>query len=328
MAPSSGDVVVSVHGLTKSYGDFEAVRGVDFEIGPGEIFALLGPNGAGKTTIVEILEGYRERDAGDVLVLGLDPGRDRLELSERIGIVLQSSGLERFLSVFEAIEMYGSYYPHPRPTEELIELVGLREKRDARVLSLSGGQQRRLDVAIGLVGDPDLIFLDEPTTGFDPSARRESWEMVKNLAALGKTILLTTHYMDEAQYLADRVAVIAAGRFVAEGTPETLAGRNTERTRLVLPAGAGVVPAAELGFVGDAEHGFSLKAADLTASLNALSTWAIGADASLDALEIYRPSLEDVYLELIGGVAEHSGVPGDDGVASGRPRHGRGRHRR
>ena len=325
MPPSSGDVAVVVRGLTKSYGAFEAVRGVDFEIGPGEIFALLGPNGAGKTTIIEILEGYRQRDSGEVLVLGLDPGKDRLELSERIGIVLQSSGLERFLSVSEAIEMYASYYPHPRPADELIELVGLGEKRDSRVLSLSGGQQRRLDVAIGLVGDPDLIFLDEPTTGFDPSARRESWEMVKNLAALGKTILLTTHYMDEAQYLADRVAVIAAGQFVAEGTPETLAGRNTERTRLVLPASAGVVPAAELGFVGDVEHGFSLEVVDLAAALHTLTTWAIATGVSLDALEIYRPSLEDVYLELTGGVAERPEV---DPAQGGNGRHARGRHRR
>lgn len=324
MPASSGEVAISVHGLRKSYGAFEAVRGVDFEIGSGEIFALLGPNGAGKTSIVEILEGYRARDAGEVLVLGLDPGEDRLELSERIGIVLQSSGLERFLSVAEAIEMYGSYYPHPRPTEELIELVGLREKRDARVLSLSGGQQRRLDVAIGLVGDPDLIFLDEPTTGFDPSARRESWEMVKNLAALGKTILLTTHYMDEAQYLADRVAVIAAGEFVAEGTPETLAGRNTERSRLVLPAGSGVVPAVELGFVGDVTHGFSLDVVNLAASLHALTTWAIANQVDLDALEIHRPSLEDVYLELIGGMVE---IPTPAASANGHRHHGRGRHR-
>lgn len=301
MATTSRESAVAVHGLTKSYGDFEAVRGVDFEIGSGEIFALLGPNGAGKTTIVEILEGYRHRDEGDVRVLGLDPGHDRLQLSEKIGIVLQSSGLERFLSVAEAIDMYGSYYPHPRSTDELIELVGLVEKRDARVLSLSGGQQRRLDVAIGLVGDPDLIFLDEPTTGFDPSARRESWEMVRNLAALGKTILLTTHYMDEAQYLADRVAVIAAGRFVAEGTPETLAGRNTASARLILPASAGVIPDPQLGFVGDPTSGFTLEAPDLTKSLFAVSRWATDFGVSLDALEIHRPSLEDVYLELTGG---------------------------
>lgn len=321
MTSTAFETAVSVRGLTKSYGDFEAVRGVDFEIGTGEIFALLGPNGAGKTTIIEILEGYRNRDEGDVSVLGLDPGHDRSALSAKIGIVLQSSGLERFLSVSEAIEMYGSYYPHPRSADELIELVGLEEKRDERVLSLSGGQQRRLDVAIGLVGDPELIFLDEPTTGFDPSARRESWEMVKNLAALGKTILLTTHYMDEAQYLADRVAVIAAGRFVAEGTPETLAGRNTASARLILPASAGVAPDPALGFVGDQISGFSLEAPNLTTSLYALSSWANQAGVSLDGLEIHRPSLEDVYLELTGG-----GVADRPEPESHRA-HGRRRHR-
>jgi ABC-2 type transport system ATP-binding protein len=298
-------LAVEVSGLTKSYGEFQAVGGVDFAIGVGEIFALLGPNGAGKTTIVEILEGYRTRDGGDVRVLGLDPGRDRKTLSAKIGIVLQSSGIERYLSVSEAIEMYGRYYPAPRPVDELIELVGLEEKRDARVISLSGGQQRRLDVAIGLVGDPDLIFLDEPTTGFDPSARREAWEMVKNLAALGKTVLLTTHYMDEAQYLADRVAVIAAGRFVAEGTPATLAGRNTARARLVLPAAAGGATVAELGWSSDEQGRNVLEPSDLAEALYSLSSWARANGVSLDGLEIHRPSLEDVYLELTGGgVAE------------------------
>ena len=304
MSSHSLGLAVEVRGLTKSYGEFQAVGGVDFAIGVGEIFALLGPNGAGKTTIIEILEGYRSRDGGDVRVLGLDPGRDRKTLSAKIGIVLQSSGIERYLSVSEAIEMYGKYYPSPRPVDELIELVGLEEKRDARVISLSGGQQRRLDVAIGLVGDPDLIFLDEPTTGFDPSARREAWEMVKNLAALGKTVLLTTHYMDEAQYLADRVAVIAAGRFVAEGTPGTLAGRNTARARLVLPVGQGNAPVADLGWSSD-EHGNSiLEPSDLAEALYSLASWARRTGISLDGLEIHRPTLEDVYLELTGGVVD------------------------
>jgi ABC-2 type transport system ATP-binding protein len=301
MSTRAAVMAVEVSGLTKSYGEFQAVGGVDFSIGVGEIFALLGPNGAGKTTIVEILEGYRARDGGEVRVLGLDPGRDRKALSAKIGIVLQSSGIERYLSVAEAIEMYGKYYPSPRPVDELIELVGLEEKRDARVISLSGGQQRRLDVAIGLVGDPDLIFLDEPTTGFDPSARREAWEMVKNLAALGKTVLLTTHYMDEAQYLADRVAVIAAGRFVAEGTPETLAGRNTARARLVLPADLGDGPVTVLGWSGDAGGRSVLEPADLAEALYSLAGWARSTGVSLDGLEIHRPSLEDVYLELTGG---------------------------
>jgi ABC-2 type transport system ATP-binding protein len=294
-------LAVEVSGLTKSYGEFQAVVGVDFSIEVGEIFALLGPNGAGKTTIVEILEGYRSRDGGEVRVLGLDPGRDRKALSAKIGIVLQSSGIERYLSVAEAIEMYGRYYPSPRPVGELIELVGLEEKRNARVISLSGGQQRRLDVAIGLVGDPDLIFLDEPTTGFDPSARREAWEMVKNLAALGKTVLLTTHYMDEAQYLADRVAVIAAGRFVAEGTPATLAGRNTARAQLVLPADLGGAPVTELGWSSDDQGHSVLQPSDLAEALYVLSGWARSTGVSLDGLEIHRPTLEDVYLELTGG---------------------------
>jgi ABC-2 type transport system ATP-binding protein len=316
----AAELAVEVSGLTKSYGEFQAVGGVDFSIGVGEIFALLGPNGAGKTTIIEILEGYRARDGGEVRVLGLDPGRDRKALNAKIGIVLQSSGIERYLSVAEAIEMYGRYYPSPRPVEELIELVGLKEKRDARVISLSGGQQRRLDVAIGLVGDPDLIFLDEPTTGFDPSARREAWEMVKNLAALGKTVLLTTHYMDEAQYLADRVAVIAAGYFVAEGTPATLAGRNTARPRLVLPAGFGEVPDVELGWSSDADGRSVLEPDDLAEALYSLASWARSRGASLDGLEIHRPTLEDVYLELTGGVAERPAPERPQGRRRGRHR--------
>ena len=224
MAAATDDATaVRVRGLTKSYGDVAAVKGIDLEIGRGEVFALLGPNGAGKTTIVEILEGYRHRDQGEISVLGLDPSSQRRELKKRIGIVLQSTGVDRYLTVAETIAMYSGYYPHPRPVDEVIGLVGLDEKRDARVVTLSGGQQRRLDVAIALAGDPELLFLDEPTTGFDPSARHEAWEVVRSLADLGKTMLLTTHYMDEAQYLADRVAVIAAGRIIAEGPPSTLA---------------------------------------------------------------------------------------------------------
>ena len=223
---ASDEVAVEVRGLEKSYGDLQAVCGIDLEIRRGEVFALLGPNGAGKTTTVEILEGYRRRDSGHVAVLGIDPGRQRAQLKPRIGIVLQSTGVDRYLTVAETVAMYAGFYPSPRPVDEVIAVVGLEEKRDARVLKLSGGQQRRLDVAIALAGDPDLLFLDEPTTGFDPSARREAWEVVKNLAGLGKTVLLTTHYMDEAQYLADRVAVIAAGRIVATGPPSTLAGRD------------------------------------------------------------------------------------------------------
>jgi ABC-2 type transport system ATP-binding protein len=293
------ELAVEVRGLEKAYAGVPAVCGVDFTIETGEIFALLGPNGAGKTTIVEILEGYRARDAGTVTVLGLDPSTDRRALTTRIGIVLQSSGVDRYLSVAEVIEMYAGYYPHPRPLDDLLEVVGLENKRDSRVLSLSGGQQRRLDVAIGLAGDPDLLFLDEPTTGFDPSARRDAWEMVKNLAELGKTVLLTTHYMDEAQYLADRVAVIANGRFVAEGAPTTLGGRDLAAVRLVLPLDGAVALPAEDGWtvVGDAAV---LEPEDMASALGRLSAWALASGSSLAGLQIVRPTLEDVYLELTG----------------------------
>ncbi len=220
---------VRVRGLTKAYGDVEAVRGLDLDISRGEIFALLGPNGAGKTTTVEILEGYRKRDGGEVAVLGVDPGHERARLKPQIGIVLQSTGVERYLTVVETVAMYAGFYPHPRPVDEVIDLVGLNAKRGERVIRLSGGQQRRLDVAIALAGDPELLFLDEPTTGFDPSARHEVWDVIKNLAHLGKTVLLTTHYMDEAQFLADRVAVVARGRIVAEGPPGSLGDRDRPR---------------------------------------------------------------------------------------------------
>jgi ABC-2 type transport system ATP-binding protein len=295
-----GGVAIEVRGLEKSYDGVPAVRGIDLEIRTGEIFALLGPNGAGKTTIVEILEGYRSRDSGEVRVLGLDPAIDRRALTAKIGIVLQSSGVDRYLSVAETIEMYANYYPKHRPIDELLALVGLEPKRDARVLTLSGGQQRRLDVALGLVGDPDLLFLDEPTTGFDPTARRDAWEMVRNLADLGKTVLLTTHYMDEAQHLADRVAVIADGRFVAEGDPATLAGRNTARVRLVLPLGDGAALPDGDGWTLDREHQAVLEPDSLVDALAALSTWARATGSALDGLEIVRPTLEDVYLELTG----------------------------
>jgi len=208
-----GPSAVHVRGLVKTYSGVRAVNGIDLDIRRGEIFALLGPNGAGKTTTVEILEGYRTRDSGEVSVLGYDPGRQRAPRKRKIGIVLQSTGVEPYLTVAETVKMYAGFYPDPRPVDEVIGLVGLEEKRNSRVNKLSGGQQRRLDVAIGLAGNPELLFLDEPTTGFDPSARREAWEVIKNLATLGKTVLLTTHYMDEAQYLADRVAVISADGF-------------------------------------------------------------------------------------------------------------------
>src|ERR1700693_3837220 len=231
--------ILQVENLVKRYGAVEAVRGVSFSVEEGEVFGLLGPNGAGKTTIVEILEGYRRRDAGTVTVLGVDPEVGGRKLRERVGLVLQEAAVPAMLSVRELVELYRGYYPSPRPAAEIIELVGLTEKTNERGRRLSGGHQRPLDVALGLVGDPDLVFLDEPTTGFDPSARRAAWEVVRNMRTLGKTIVLTTHYMDEAQYLADRICVIAAGKVVAEGTPETLRAGTEQRTRIrfEMPAG-------------------------------------------------------------------------------------------
>src|SRR5919204_2935510 len=228
---------IEVHELHKRYGALEAVRGIGFEVGEGEVFCLLGPNGAGKSTTAEILEGYRSRSGGSVSVLGHDPERGERRLRERLGIVLQECGVQSDLTVAELVEMYGRYYPRRRPVEELLDLVELDAKRDARVRSLSGGQRRRLDLALGLVGDPDVLFLDEPTTGFDPSARRQAWSTIRNLCALGKTVFLTTHYMDEAQALADRIAVLRAGELVAIGTPAEIGGRGEAppEIRLRLP---------------------------------------------------------------------------------------------
>jgi len=289
---------VQVRGLTKSYGNFRAVAGIDLSITRGEVFALLGPNGAGKTTTLEILEGYRRCDAGDVTVLGLDPGRQRSQLKKKIGIVLQSTSLDRYLTVAESITMYSGYYPHPRPVDEVIELVGLTDKRDTRMVKLSGGEQRRLDVAIALAGDPELLFLDEPTTGFDPSARHEAWQMVRNLADLGKTVLLTTHYMDEAQYLADQVAVIARGRIVAQGTPATLGGRNAAQATVSYRLCSDVEPPPGLGERAGPDGLIEFAADDLTVALHELTGWALQHRLALDSLRVSRPSLEDVYLEL------------------------------
>jgi len=308
---SAESLAVRVRGLVKSYGSVTAVRGIDLDIKSGEIFALLGPNGAGKTTTVEILEGYRRRDGGEVSVLGHDPGRDRARIKPRVGIVLQKTGVDRYLTVSETIQMYASYYPHPRSPDEVIDLVGLDAKRASRVTTLSGGQLRRLDMAVALAGDPDLLFLDEPTTGFDPSARREAWEVVKNLASLGKTVLLTTHYMDEAQHLADRVAVIAAGRIVAEGPPATLGDRDhaAARIRYRLPDGA--IPPAGLTDTPDGDGFIEVASRDVVADLHRLTGWALANSVTLDGLEVTRPTLEDVYLSLTGetGASGPGGEP-------------------
>jgi ABC-2 type transport system ATP-binding protein len=307
----SDGFAISVHGLRKSYGSLEAVKGIDIEIARGEVFALLGPNGAGKTTTVEILEGFRSRDAGDVRVLGYDPATGNRDMRERVGIVLQSTGIDPYLTVEETVAQYAGYYPSPRPVDEVVEVVGLTAKADTRVIKLSGGQQRRLDVAIALAGDPELLFLDEPTTGFDPSARRGAWEVVKHLASLGKTVLLTTHYMDEAQYLADRVAVIAAGVIVAEGPPATIAGRDQAMTRIRFSLPNGVAPppidGVEVATSGDA---IELVAAEPTKALHELTGWAMERSVQLAGLEVRRPSLEDTYLELTGGPStEESAEP-------------------
>jgi ABC-2 type transport system ATP-binding protein len=277
------DHVISIQGLRKSYGDLEAVRGIDLEVRPGEVFAFLGPNGAGKTTTVEILEGYRKRDGGEVSILGEDPQRAGREWRERVGIVLQSCHLDPYLTVAESLSLYAGYYRSPRPVDEVIEAVGLGGKAGERAGRLSGGQQRRLDVGMALVGDPDLLFLDEPTTGFDPVARHEAWEMIRGLQSLGKTVFLTTHYMDEAQQLADRVAVIAAGEIVARGTPEDLGGRETRPSRISYRQGG---------------REMELETTTPVETLNELTGKALAEGLELEALEVTRPSLEDVYLEL------------------------------
>jgi ABC-2 type transport system ATP-binding protein len=308
--------IIEVRGLTKSYGEVRAVAGVDLRIGRGEVFAMLGPNGAGKTSTVEILEGYRHRDGGEVRVLGLDPEKQGHLLKQQIGIVLQSTGVDQYLTVAETIGMYSGYFPHPRPVDEVIQLVGLAHKRDTRVVKLSGGQQRRLDVAIALAGDPEVLFLDEPTTGFDPSARHEAWDVVKSLAALGKTVLLTTHYMDEAQHLADRVAVISEGRIVAEGTPATLAGRDSAHATVSFTLPDGVAPPPDLGARRLADGSLEFTPEDLTRALHQLTGWALEHSRSLESLRVLRPSLEDVYLQLTGPIQPTP--PLDD--PSGEPR--------
>jgi ABC-2 type transport system ATP-binding protein len=274
---------IVVRDLRKSYNGLQALAGISFQVAEGEVFGLLGPNGAGKTTTVEILEGYRPRDAGEVSVLGYDPGRTPRELRERIGVVLQQSQLVSNLTVRELLRIFAGYYTQRRDVDEVVALVGLAEKRNARISSLSGGQRRRVDLALALVGDPDLIFLDEPTTGFDPAARRTAWGMIRSLRSLGKTILLTTHYLDEAQQLADRVAVIRSGAIVRLGTPEELIG-----------AGGSV----EIRFRRNGEP-VVIETAEPTRVLHELTSQALSDGRELEQLEVRRPTLEDVYLELV-----------------------------
>jgi len=296
------DAVIDVRELRMTYGPFEAVRGIDLRVARGEVFAFLGPNGAGKTTTVEILEGFRRRTDGHVQVLGEDPQHASAAWRSRIGVVLQESEPERDLTVAECLQLYAGYYPAPRDVDETIELVGLTDKKDAIATRMSGGQKRRLDVALALIGDPELVFLDEPTTGFDPNARRAAWEMVAGLRDLGVTIFLTTHYMDEAEFLADRVAVIARGQIVAEGTPATLGGRETADARVsfTLPASTTVadMPPALREAVVATEPRVTVTARSPLSVLGPLVAWAEGRGVDLPDLEVRRPSLEDVYLEL------------------------------
>jgi ABC-2 type transport system ATP-binding protein len=302
-APGAGEAVIRVRGLQKRYGDHEAVRGIDLEVRRGEIFAFLGPNGAGKTTTVEILEGFRQASGGSVEVLGRDPWQAPGSWRARLGIVLQESGAEPGLNVRECVALYAGYYPAPRNIDETIALVGLAEQSGERATSLSGGQRRRLDVALALIGDPELIFLDEPTTGFDPSARRAAWEVVAGLRDLGKTIFLTTHYMEEAERLADRIAVIAAGQIVAEGTPQTLGGRQLEAAQISfrLPASTAtgeLPPELDERLQTDPDGDLRLPSTSVTADLHVLTGWALERGIELDDLEVSRPTLEDVYLQL------------------------------
>jgi ABC-2 type transport system ATP-binding protein len=279
---------VAVSDLRKSYGDVEAVRGISFEIASGEIFGLLGPNGAGKTTTVEILEGYRERDAGSITVLGADPARAGDSWREQIGVVLQSSAMYQTLSVAESLALFAGYFERPRDVAEVVHLIGLEEKRDAHIRTLSGGQRRRLDLGLALVGDPDLLFLDEPTTGFDPQARRRAWESISSLRTLGKTILLTTHYLDEAERLCDRVAVLRDGRIAAIGRPGELTG---------------ALPPTEIRYRQNGRE-VVLRTEEPTRVLNELTQKALAEGHELEALEVRRPSLEEVYLSLTDEAGE------------------------
>jgi ABC-2 type transport system ATP-binding protein len=300
---------IEVTDLRKAYGEVEAVRGVSFEVSRGEVFCLLGPNGAGKTTTVEILEGYRLRSAGDVRVLGYDPAAGAREMREAVGIVLQQCGVQQDLTVRELVEMYGRYHERGLPPDEVIGLVELTEKRNVRAKNLSGGQRRRLDLALALVGDPELIFLDEPTTGFDPAARRQAWATIKSLCELGKTIFLTTHFMDEAQALADRVAVMRGGEIIATGRPDEIGGRNLRpaEIRFALPVNWSLgdipdVPAVGREVQADRVTVFTREPVIATREL---TTWALDHDVELAHFSVTQPTLEDIYLELTGSGDQH-----------------------
>ncbi|HEY3726954.1 MAG TPA: ABC transporter ATP-binding protein [Solirubrobacteraceae bacterium] len=295
---------IEVRDLHKSYGDTEAVRGVSFDVARGEVFCLLGPNGAGKTTIVEILEGYRTRSGGDARVLGIDPASGSRQLREQVGIVLQQCGVQSDLTVAELVEMYGRYYVRHRAVDEVIDLVELTEKRDTRAKALSGGQRRRLDLALALVGDPELIFLDEPTTGFDPAARRQAWSTIRSLCDLGKTVFLTTHFMDEAQHLADRVAVMRTGEIIASGRPDELGGRDVRpaEIRFSLPADWSLgdvpeMPSVDRSLEGDRVLVLTHQPVRAT---QVLTTWAVEREVDLGRFSVTQPTLEDIYLELTG----------------------------
>jgi ABC-2 type transport system ATP-binding protein len=295
------DPAITVRGLRKTYGENEAVRNIDFQVAPGEVFGFLGPNGAGKTTTIEILEGYRERTGGEISVLGVDPGHPTRAWRTRIGLVLQECELNPLLTVSETMRLYASFFPNARPVDETIDLVGLTEKRGARVGSLSGGQQRRLDVGVGIIGNPELLFLDEPTTGFDPTARRGAWKMIEGLKELGTTIVLTTHYMDEAQNLADRVVIMREGGIVAEGAPETLGEQLGRETMIRFRTYDGIADrvAAAVGSEPTVSgHEAAIASTDPQRDLYRLLQWAEGAGIDLPDLEVRRPSLEDVFLEV------------------------------
>ncbi len=310
--PASGEPAITVQGLRMSYGSYEAVRGIDLDVARGEILAFLGPNGAGKTTTAEILEGFRKRTAGEVRVLGTDPGHAGPDWRARIGVVLQTNAPERLLTVRECLSMYAGYYPRPLPVNRVLELTGLTEKTDSRCDQLSGGQQRRLDVALALIGDPELVFLDEPTTGFDPTARRLAWDVISGLRDLGKTIFLTTHFMDEAEALADRIMILAAGRIVASGTPQTIGGRDVGATVIsfTLPDG---MAAAQLPTLpgqldphasGERGHGrVEISVPEPMPALHALTGWAMAHSLPLADISVQRPSLEDISHRLTAGAA-------------------------